>query len=133
MIENEVDVILPIPLYVAPSVVENYKKRHDSREWDFMMQYLKEQDSCTYQMAETFFNGNLYSPCNMFIMRREVLHGLCGWMFPILNAVVEYTGEKEDGYSNRYPGFLSERLMTFYFEKNRDRYKIVYADKNFLM
>lgn len=133
MIENEVDVILPIPLYVAPSVAENYKKRHDSREWDFMMQYLKEQDSCTHQMAKTFFDGNLYSPCNMFIMRREVLDGLCGWMFPILNAVVEYTGEKEDRYLNRYPGFLSERLMTFYFEKNRDRYKIVYADKNFLM
>ena len=41
-------------------------------------------------------------------------------------------GEREDAYQNRYPGFLSERLITFFFEKNRARYKVVYADKNFL-
>lgn len=132
MLYNGIDVILPIPLYVAPNVAGNFKKRHDPSDWDYMMQCLREEDERTYQEAEIFFRNSLYSPCNMFIMRREVLHELCSWMFPILFKVAEHGGQKEDSYLNRYPGFLSERLITFFFEKNRDKYKTVYADKNFL-
>lgn len=133
MEEHEVDVILPTPLYAVPSIAENYKNRHDAADWEFMMCYLKEHSLEDYQEAEAFFEGNLYSPCNMFIMRKDVLDKFCGWLFPILDVAAAHGGQKEDGYQNRYPGFLSERLMTFYFEKNRDKYKMVYADKNFFM
>lgn len=132
MLENNVDVIVPVPLYVAPSLAGNYKERHDPQAWDVMMQYLKERDEQEYKEAEAFFQQNLYYPCNMFIMRREMLDRMCGWLFPILFAVAERIGENENPYQNRYPGFLSERLISFFLEKNRDRYKIVYADKNFL-
>lgn len=132
MVENNVDVIVPVPLYVAPSLAGNYKERHDPQAWDAMMLYLKERDGREYGEAEAFFRQNLYCPCNMFIMRREVLEGMCSWLFPILFTVAERIGEKADPYQNRYPGFLSERLVSFFLEKNRDRYKIVYADKNFL-
>lgn len=133
MRNNKVDVILPIPLYVSPSIAENYMERHDSSDWEYMMKFLEEQDPRIFQEAENFFKGKLYSPCNMFVMKREVLNELCEWLFPILNAVVVNGGEKKDVYQNRYPGFLSERLMTFYFERNRNRYKIIYCDKNFLI
>lgn len=132
MLENQVDVILPVPLYVAPNVAENYKARHDRASWDCMMDCLKKRSMQEYEEAEEFFRNGLYCPCNMFIMRKGVLNELCEWLFPILFKVAEQGGEKEDGYLNRYPGFLSERLMTFFFEKNRDKYKIVYSDKNFL-
>lgn len=132
MEQNNIDVILPIPLYVCPNIAENYKKRHNCKEWDYMMDFLKESDGQEYQEANAFFQRNLYSPCNMFIMRRNVLDELCTWLFPILFAVTEHCGQKEDNYLNRYPGFLSERLITFFFEKYRCRYKIVYSDKNFL-
>ena len=68
----------------------------------------------------------------MFIMRKAVLDDLCAWLFPILEAVVKHGGQKADNYQNRYPGFISERLISYFFEKNRDKYKLVYADKNFL-
>lgn len=127
-----IDVILPLPLYVAPNVGENYKKRHDSTDWNYMMQYIKENLADEYEDVKKVFKGNLYSPCNMFIMRRDVLLELCQWMFPILDAVVEHGGQKEDAYFNRYPGFLSERLITYYFQKHSENYNVVYADKNFL-
>lgn len=130
---NNVDVILPVPLYVLPNLAENFKKRHDSMEWDCMMEYLKETDIQEFQEADEFFRTSLYSPCNMFIMRRHVLDSLCTWLFPILFKVAQHCGEKEDCYLNRYPGFLSERLMTFFFERFRDEYKVVYSDKNFLL
>ena len=65
-------------------------------------------------------------------MKRHVLNDLCSWMFPIIDAVVEHGGEKEDNYMNRYPGFISERLITYFFESKRDKYNIAYANKNFL-
>lgn len=127
-----IDVILPLPLYVAPSLEENYKKRHDPADWNYMMDCLKERCEEEYKEAKAFFKKNLYSPCNMFIMRRNVLDELCSWLFPVLFAAAEHGGEKKDCYQNRYPGFLSERLISFFFEKNRNKYKVVYSDKNFL-
>lgn len=132
MLSNQVDVILPVPLYVAPNIAQNYRDRHVASDWDFMMDYMKKIHPEDYAQARDFFDTNLYSPCNMFIMRKRVLDDLCTWLFPILFICAEHGGEREDGYQNRYPGFLSERLMTFFFEKRRDQYRVVYADKNFL-
>lgn len=131
MKENDIDVILPTPLYVAPSLAGNYKERHVASDWDFMMDYMRKIYPEYFKEAVQFFDTNLYSPCNMFIMKKEILNGLCTWMFPILFACAEHGGEREDAYQNRYPGFLAERLMTFFFEKNQGKYKVVYADKGF--
>lgn len=133
MEEKKVDVILPTPLYVAPSIAQNYKDRHIASDWDFMMTCMKWIYPDYYKDAINFFETNLYSPCNMFIMKKTVLDELCTWLFPILMICAKHGGEREDNYQNRYPGFLSERLITFFFEKNREKYKIVYADKNFLI
>ncbi|MDE7431628.1 MAG: DUF4422 domain-containing protein [Lachnospiraceae bacterium] len=132
MRDNHIDVILPTPLYVAPSLAQNYKERHVASDWEFMMDYLKRINPEDYKEAVSFFDTNLYSPCNMFIMKKEVLSVLCTWLFPILFVCAEHGGKRQEAYQNRYPGFLAERLMTFFFEKCREKYKIVYADKIFL-
>lgn len=132
MEKEQIDMILPVPAYIAPSIGENYRERHDASDWDFLLSYLRTHDPEAYALAEKVFAGNLYFTCNMFIMRKEILDGLCGWLFPILEAVADHGGEKEDAYGNRYPGFVSERLMTLYFCMCQRKYRIVYADKNFL-
>lgn len=132
MIQNQIDVILPIPLYVVPNLETNFRSRHDESDLDYMFMYLKEINPTEYTGIKDFFRNGLYSPCNMLIARKEVLNDLCEWLFPILFAVAEHGKEKEDAYLNRYPGFLSERLISYYFEKNKQRYKVVYSNKNFL-
>lgn len=132
MASNEIDVILPVPTFVYPSIEKNYQERHDPDDWEYLMRYLKENSPDDYNVGRKVFSGSLYSPCNMFIMRREVLHNLCQWLFPIVDAVAAYGKEKTDTYLNRYPGFISERLITLYFYKNSQNYHIVYADKNFI-
>lgn len=132
MAVNQVDVILPVPLYVAPSIAGNYRERHIASDWEYLMEYFKTELPQEYERAGQFFDGNLYSPCNMLIARKEVLDQLCEWLFPILFAVAEHGGEKEDAYLNRYPGFISERLITYFFETQRENYRVVYANKNFL-
>lgn len=131
MRDNHVDVILPVPLYVMPSLAQNYKDRHVASDWDFMMDYLRRIYPKDYEKAVCFFDANLYSPCNMFIMRKDILDALCTWLFPILFTCTEHGRKRKDSYQNRYPGFLSERLITLFFEVNREKYKVVYADKGF--
>lgn len=132
MISQDIDVVLPVPTYVYPNISENYKERHDSSEWKHMLDYLELYYKEYYSVARQIYSKNLYFPCNMLIAKREILADLCAFIFPILDAVVEYGGVKKDAYLNRYPGFLSERLNTLFFIKNREKYKIVYADKNFI-
>lgn len=132
MEENNIDVILPVPTYVQPNIEENFRERHDPSDWEYLIGYLQKYYPADYETGKSVFAGNLYFPCNMFIMRREVLDELCKWMFPILDAVTKHGGTKDDAYLNRYPGFISERLITLFFDKNRKQYNIVYADKKFI-
>lgn len=106
MIGNRIDVLLPVPLYVAPNIAENYKERHIASDWEYLMEYFKKKLSKEYEVAEQIFSGNLYYPCNMFIARKEVLDQLCEWMFPILFCSGEAWGRKER--------FLSESLSWLY-------------------
>lgn len=133
MQSNGIDVILPVPLCVMPSLLENYKSRHDSYVWGKCMEVLKKHHQEDYDDACIFFAENkLYSPCNMLIARRDVLNEYCEWLFPVLLELNDTIGTLDDKYQNRYPGFISERLLNYYFEKNRGRFRIAYADKSFL-
>ncbi len=127
MEDNDIDVILPVPLYVHPNIDTNYRNRHVEANWDNMLSYIKDDKA-----SEFFKKTGLYSPCNMLIAKKEVFDKLCEWLFPILFYVADKGGILEDPYQNRYPGFISERLITYFFENNRDKYRVVYADKNFL-
>ena len=129
---NNIDVILPVPLYVSPNVEMDYRNRHDSGDWDVLMDYFKRSLPDEYEMAKEFFEENLYCPCNMLIARKDVLDDLCQWLFSIIFAVYKKIGVKADPYQRRYPGFMSERLISYFFDNRRDRYKIIYANKNFL-
>ncbi len=129
---NGIDVILPVPLCVVPSVEENYRQRHISDDWDNMMGFVKDNHPEDYEAMKAFFKEGLYSPCNMLIARTGVLSDLCSWLFPIIFDVAKKGGSRDDTYQNRYPGFLSERLISYFFSGRQGRYKVVYADKNFL-
>ncbi|MBR1634559.1 MAG: DUF4422 domain-containing protein [Lachnospiraceae bacterium] len=132
MTTEQIDVILPVPLYVHPSLAENYRQRHTDFTWNAMVGVLRRNAEEYLQAWDFFEHTGCYSPCNMLIARKEVLDAMCTWMFPIVFEVAGQIGELEDAYQNRYPGFLTERLMTFFFYEYRNRYKVVYADKDFL-
>ena len=131
--ENNFDVILPVPLYVRPSIEGNYLTRHIGETWEAMLNVLCEHDKEMGAVAGSFFKTTgCYSPCNMLIARRAVFDSLCSWLFSILFEVQERCGTYNDPYQNRYLGFLAERLITFYFFWKREQYSVVYADKTFL-
>ena len=132
--EGNADVILPVPLYVRPSLKGNYVARHVEAVWDVMMDKIRDIHGfeCAESVASFMENTGCYSPCNMLIARKEVYDELCEWLFPVIFAAMEECGHIQDKYQNRYPGFLSERLISFFFYMHQDKYKVIYADKVFL-
>lgn len=132
VIDKSIDIIMPVPTTVTPSVEHNYFARHGIEEWESMMQIFLEYGVREKETVEKIFSDTMYFPCNMFIMRREILDDLCEWMFPILDRIVCEVGRKPDPYLNRYPGFISERLISVYIITNMFRYNILYANKDFL-
>ena len=133
MWEEEIDVILPVPLCVMPSLEENYKSRHVAAIWDRTMEIIESIHPEDHDSVLKYFKeNNLYSPCNMIIAKRNIISEYCEWLFSVLIKLNDEIGSLEDSYQNRYPGFISERLLNYYFEKNRERYRITYADKSFL-
>ena len=130
---GQVDAILPVPLYVYPSLEGNFVARHKKQVWEMAIQILSEQHPDMQEAATEFFSKQgCYSPCNMLIARREVLDNLCSWLFPMLFDLEGRVGMLEDSYQNRYPGFVSERFISFFFWYYRDKYNVVYSEKNFL-
>lgn len=130
---DSIDAILPVPLCVMPSLEENFKGRHVPKVWDTTMEILGEIHPDEYERAVEYFRENtLYSPCNMLIARKKVLDDYCAWIFPLIFKLNDQIGEVADRYQNRYPGFVSERLLTYFFDSRLDIYKVAYADKSFL-
>ena len=61
---------------------------------------------------------------NMFIMKQELFHKYCEWLFTILFRLEETLDiSSYDAYNQRIFGFISERLLDVYIEKNKLPYK----------
>ncbi|MDO4188658.1 MAG: DUF4422 domain-containing protein [Lachnospiraceae bacterium] len=129
---NNVDVILATPLFLEPSIDENYRFRHISSDLDYVYEHIEKNDANMGCAFREFMQQGIFSPCNMIIARNDIFNELCEWMFPILLSLHEKVGKREDKYQNRYPGFISERLISFYFDYFKDKYYRVYADKYFI-
>ncbi len=130
--ELAVDIVVTIPVINTEGVGTHYKRVHSDADWEILRQEVH-RFSPEYDEDFLFVEKQIYfHPYNMFIMRREVLDAFCGWMFPILFSCEGRIGEKEDAYQNRYPGFLSERLLNVFLYHNKDIYSIYVARKLYL-
>lgn len=73
--------------------------------------------------ADTYMNGHIFYPCNMFIMRKELFDDYNTWLFSILAET-----EKRIDMSNysveglRTPGHIAERLLGIYYTYLKEHY-----------
>lgn len=126
------DVVLPMPSWMEPSVMEGHLKHYTPDVWPMMMEVLRRRTPEYYDAAQKIYDGNILYACNMLIAKRHVLNHLCSWMFPIVMEVEERTGDLSDPYRNRYCGFCTEQLITLYFLYNKQNWRIAHAEKIFL-
>lgn len=83
---------------------------------DLLLQIIGENEPDYEVDAEHFFRGNKSCFCNMYIMKKDIFHGYCNWLFPLLDEFVERRDMRL--YSQealRTPGHLAERLFNIYY------------------
>lgn len=131
LLETEIDAFVTVPVLNFVGVRQQYCADHEKKDWDIMLEAMGALHPEYLDAADRVQNGIYYYAYNMFITRRDVLDAYCSWLFPILSYCEEKIGEKTDGYQNRYIGFLAERLMTIFFEHNK-QYKLAVIPKHFI-
>ena len=61
---------------------------------------------------------------NMFVMRRDLFDAYCQWLFSVLFELEKRLDVSSfDPYNQRVFGFVGERLLDVWLEKNRILYK----------
>ena len=72
---------------------------------------------------DSVMSGTKFSPYNMLIMKKEDYNQYCEWLFNILFEVEKHTDISQyDNYKKRIYGFMSERLLNVWVQKQQ--YKI---------
>lgn len=112
------DVITPIPEDMQVSVYDHYRGApfHRIKDLDAVLDIIKEKYPSYYASAAEYAENTKCYFGNIYIMKKEIFHDYCQWLFSILS---EYDRRKNtDGYSVqelRVDGYLAERLFGMYF------------------
>ena len=77
--------------------------------------------------------GQLFFNFNMLIAKTKIFDDYCNFLFRVLERTEELTTPKGWERADRFAGYLGENLTTIYFIKHRDRLRIMYAGKLWLM
>ncbi len=128
MKENDVDVVLPYPLFYDPDINAHHLRYLKDADWKALLTALGElQPEYASAFQEILGQRYLYN-YNVIIAKKQVLADYCSWLFPILERVEELSDPKGPDRADRYIGYMGEVLETLYFLKNTDRLNITHAE-----
>ena len=102
----------------ASSVYEHYKNASELHieDVDILLEIIKEKYPYLSESAEEYFQGKVFFPCNMFIMKKEVFHTYSAILFDLLDEFEKRADMSEysrEGY--RTTGHLGERITGIYY------------------
>ena len=114
----------PIPNFVPTDVKNGYAICHKIEDWNKMEEQLKKTPYYAY-FEDWSKQNSLTSPCNLFIMKKQMFEEYCNFIFPILFELEKNISlESRDGYQRRALAFISERLTSlFIYSKKNQGYK----------
>ena len=115
----------PIPNFVPTDVKNGYAICHKLEDWNKMEALLKKTPYYA-DFEEWSRQNSLTSPCNMFVMKKNIFEEYCNFVFPILFDLEQKINlESRDGYQRRALAFISERLTSlFIYSKKNQGYRV---------
>lgn len=102
----------------AKSVYDHYNRAEELhvKDIDLLLDILRDKHSYLYDIAQEFFSGKWFYPCNMFIMQKELFNDYSALLFDVL---AEFDRRSNMKYYSREalrtPGHLGERLAGIYY------------------
>lgn len=122
------DLIAPIGEDMKISVREHYANSpcHHQRDLELMERIVRERCPEMAGAVEENLSGTVCRFGNIYIMRRQVFHRYCSWLFPLLE---EFDRRADTGgYSiqeQRVDGYLAERLFGIYLTFHKGGLKML--------
>ena len=119
------DVIVPTRRnYYIETLYSHYEHTHDHRHLDItgeIIQLICPEYYETYKRMLQRKSGHMF---NMFIMKKELYHAYCEWLFAILGQVEQKVDTSAmTPYEARFMGRISELLLDVWMEYNQVNYK----------
>ena len=120
------DIVVPKGENMYISVREHYANApyHHCKDLELVELIIREHHPEMIPALEAHLSGTICYFGNIYIMRREIFHDYCAWLFPILE---EFDRRADiSGYSaqeQRVDGYVAERLLGVYLMFQRSRLK----------
>lgn len=116
--------VLPKPRnYFIETNYSHFIHAHPAESMELTKQILKERYPAYLPSFEKAMNRTTAHRFNMFIMKKDLFHDYCSWLFSILSELEERLDiSSYNSYNKRIFGFISERLLDVYVEHNHLSY-----------
>ena len=103
---------------------EHYLHAHPREQFDVCKAIIQEQCPEYMNGWNVMMNRTWAHMFNMFVMKKELYHAYCEWLFPILSQVETRIDTSEmTPYEARFMGRISELLLDVWLEYNQLKYK----------
>ena len=119
---EENDFIVSVPYDVTyrgfRNLYEHYTEvpMQHRKDMETALEVVRELTPEYTEAAEAYFNGTLFYPCNLFIMRKPIFEEYCQWLFTLLFELEKRIDISEyDEQEQRVFGMLGERLFGVFF------------------
>lgn len=114
---RQYDVILPKGEDMYIPVREHYAAApfHHGKDLDLVEKIVQDRHPEMAGPMEKYLSGTVCYFGNIFIMKRQIFHDYCAWLFPILEEFDSRTDTSGYGpQEQRVDGYLAERLLGVY-------------------
>ncbi len=131
IMSNEYDAVYTVPKLTEGGMREEFVEREyylTPEMWKLTEAAIRKLSPEYAHFWTEFEKSYFLLSCNMFIMRRDIFHDYCSWVFPVLAEVDGYYLNQGIQCDNRYLGYIGECLTTVYAMKNKDSLKKGYVE-----
>lgn len=97
-----------------PHLWDQFSHHHPERLLVEMCAALQTVHPESPDLHDYLHRATTLAPFNMFIARADLVRRYCSWLWPVLTETDRRLGVIADAYQQRYPGFLAERLQSFW-------------------
>lgn len=127
LVNNDVDVVLPYPLFYDPDANAHHKRWVKEADWKAVVDALNELKPDYADCLNKVMSQKYLYNYNIILAKKDVLKGYCEWLFPLLERIEELSEPKGSERADRYIGYIAETLETLYFMKHAEDLNIVHT------
>lgn len=126
--KQRIDIILTAPTMIADLRKHFTYSTKNEEDWDILKEAIRVRQPKYLQTFEVYEQQHFICQCNMFIMRRDIFDDYAAFLFDVLGYIEAYWNKERPGRHDRYLGYMAENLLSVYVMKNKDCFKVAYAD-----